>query len=189
MQQDNNDRTSSFEKSKWANHMVEILKDPQTLANFEKAVENWLKAKGTTSPTMKRAEQAYSIFRSGKAKKELLTPRTLIILGAALLYLVSPLDAIPDLVPIVGLLDDLGILSMVLAAVLPTFLEQDRELPENERKALEHEVELIEAELEEADQASPETETKAGTQVADEESNSGFATWARRFAGCFSRKK
>lgn len=183
-----NDKLDSFQKSKWTKHIVEILKDPQTLANFEKAVESWLKLKGNSSPTMQRAEKAYRIFRDGKAR-ELLTPRTIIILGAALLYLVSPLDGIPDVVPIVGLLDDLGILSMVLAAVLPAFLEQREDLSEEERKQLEHEAEVIEAQMKEADMAPPGAEATEGSQVADEESNSSFISWSRRFAGVFSNKK
>ncbi len=137
---------------------------------------------------MQRAEKAYRIFRDGKAR-ELLTPRTIIILGAALLYLVSPLDGIPDVVPIVGLLDDLGILSMVLAAVLPAFLEQREDLSEEERKQLEHEAEVIEAQMKEADMAPPGAEATEGSQVADEESNSSFISWSRRFAGVFSNKK
>jgi len=39
------------------------------------------------------------------------------IVGAALGYFIVPLDAIPDLAPFVGYADDLGAISMALAAI------------------------------------------------------------------------
>ena len=77
---------------------------------------------------------------------------------------------------------------MVLAAVLPAFLEQREDLSEEERKQLEHEAEVIEAQMKEADMAPPGAEATEGSQVADEESNSSFISWSRRFAGVFSNK-
>ena len=37
------------------------------------------------------------------------------IVTAALVYLVSPIDAVPDLIPIVGLTDDVGVLTLAFA--------------------------------------------------------------------------
>lgn len=34
---------------------------------------------------------------------------------AALLYMISPIDAVPDFIPIAGLVDDVGIIAMALA--------------------------------------------------------------------------
>lgn len=39
--------------------------------------------------------------------------KTLLLIGAAVIYFVNPLDLIPDVVPALGLTDDLGILMMV----------------------------------------------------------------------------
>ncbi len=36
----------------------------------------------------------------------------------ALIYLISPIDAIPDITPIVGLLDDVGVLSAAVAMLM-----------------------------------------------------------------------
>ncbi|MCK6600483.1 MAG: DUF1232 domain-containing protein [Bacteroidetes bacterium] len=40
------------------------------------------------------------------------------IIGAGLLYLVTPLDFIPDTIPVLGFLDDLGVLSMVASYMI-----------------------------------------------------------------------
>lgn len=51
----------------------------------------------------------------------LLDPKTPLwvkgIVGAALAYFILPLDAIPDLLPLVGLSDDAGVLAAALTAV------------------------------------------------------------------------
>jgi uncharacterized membrane protein YkvA (DUF1232 family) len=38
----------------------------------------------------------------------------IVLIVAALLYLISPLDAVPDLIPVVGWLDDETVASLVL---------------------------------------------------------------------------
>ena len=43
--------------------------------------------------------------------------RKLMLLGA-LAYVVIPFDAVPDMLPVVGWLDDLGVVSLVLTATL-----------------------------------------------------------------------
>lgn len=36
----------------------------------------------------------------------------------AVLYIVSPVDAIPDVIPVVGWLDDIGVMGMLVAALM-----------------------------------------------------------------------
>jgi uncharacterized membrane protein YkvA (DUF1232 family) len=43
--------------------------------------------------------------------------KTLVIIVAAVLYFLNPLDFIPDLIPIAGLADDFGVLLWVYSAV------------------------------------------------------------------------
>lgn len=47
---------------------------------------------------------------TSKAKK--------LIIGAGLLYFITPLDFIPDTIPVLGLLDDIGILSMIASYMI-----------------------------------------------------------------------
>jgi uncharacterized membrane protein YkvA (DUF1232 family) len=43
-------------------------------------------------------------------------PQKALSLGA-LIYLISPIDAVPDIIPVVGLLDDVGVITAAVAAV------------------------------------------------------------------------
>lgn len=107
---------TTLENSTWGAKM----KDPKVIETLEKDVLQWLNTKGKNSPAAKRAALALKIFRSGRAG-QLLTPRNIIILGASLLYTICPLDCIPDVVPVIGWMDDLGLLAMALGAIAPTF--------------------------------------------------------------------
>ena len=46
-----------------------------------------------------------------------LSIRTLASIAAALLYLLSPVDLVPDFIPGIGLLDDVAVLGLVLHAL------------------------------------------------------------------------
>ena len=64
------------------------------------------------------AKTTYSVLLLYYAYRRKETPRWAknIVLGA-LGYLIAPIDAIPDLSPIIGLTDDLGVLSFGLVAI------------------------------------------------------------------------
>lgn len=49
------------------------------------------------------------------------------VAAAALAYFILPLDAVPDVLPIIGLSDDLSVLSAALAAVSMHITEEHRE--------------------------------------------------------------
>lgn len=46
-----------------------------------------------------------------------LSARTLVSLAAALLYLVSPMDLLPDVIPGIGLIDDAAVLAWLLHGI------------------------------------------------------------------------
>ena len=44
---------------------------------------------------------------------------------AALVYLISPIDAVPDFIPILGLVDDVGVITAAFAAVVEELNDGD----------------------------------------------------------------
>ena len=55
--------------------------------------------------------------------------QTLVLVTAGLAYLVMPLDAIPDFIPVTGFIDDVAIISAIISSVardLDDFLEWER---------------------------------------------------------------
>ncbi len=61
-----------------------------------------------------KAQQAFDKLRKGNGW----TPRNIVLGILALLYIVSPFDIIPDWLPFVGWLDDIGVLSTILYFIL-----------------------------------------------------------------------
>ena len=43
--------------------------------------------------------------------------RDLLILALVMLYIISPVDAIPDVIPVIGWLDDVAVLGLGIAAI------------------------------------------------------------------------
>ena len=70
------------------------------------------------SPALKRIlkdlKDLYALFIDSIKGKYKLHPAILSIIGGGLLYFIIPLDLIPDYLPVVGLLDDLTLLSMII---------------------------------------------------------------------------
>lgn len=68
----------------------------------------WLKSKA------KQAHQAIKVYRLALADPR--TPRRgKFYIGLALVYIVSPLDLIPDWIPVIGWLDELVVVPLLLA--------------------------------------------------------------------------
>ena len=104
---------SELEKSKW----YRSVSDPEIQEGLTKTVERWLGKVGKKNPTARRAKLALEMFRQGRSG-EFLSARNILILGASLLYTISPLDAIPDVIPVIGWLDDMGVLAMDFGYIL-----------------------------------------------------------------------
>ncbi|HLH23988.1 MAG TPA: DUF1232 domain-containing protein [Chloroflexota bacterium] len=76
-----------------------------------------------THPAVVRAGGLWALFRRGRLAYRLLRDERVptmakLVLPAALLYVVSPLNLIPNLIPIVGEVDDIGILVLGVLAFI-----------------------------------------------------------------------
>lgn len=119
-----------LENSPWG----EMVKDPKSLDKVIRDAGKLIDRLGKNSPVAARAREALDLFSKSRMG-EMLTARNVLILAAALAYFVLPVDAIPDFVPVVGWLDDLGILAMAVNFILPKKAEQEGEVvdvPTNE---------------------------------------------------------
>lgn len=56
-----------------------------------------------------------SMFKDGVSGRYPISKGTLATIGGAIVYVVSPIDAIPDILPVVGWTDDVAIVGIVLA--------------------------------------------------------------------------
>jgi len=56
-----------------------------------------------------------SMFKDGVAGKYKISGTTLAYIGGAILYVVSPVDAIPDFLPIIGWTDDVAVVGFVVS--------------------------------------------------------------------------
>jgi uncharacterized membrane protein YkvA (DUF1232 family) len=101
-------KATDFLKTRWG----ELAKTVEGEEKVRKEFHKWLKKTKDTT-VVKRARQLWDYLNSGNVSK---AEKVLIV--AALLYLISPVDLVPDWIPIGGLLDDAGVATIVLDYVL-----------------------------------------------------------------------
>ena len=101
-------KATDFLKTRWG----ELAKTVEGEAKVRREFDKWLKKTKHTT-LVKRARQLWDYLNSGNVSS---TEKVLII--AALLYLNSPVDLVPDWIPVGGLLDDAGVATLVLDYVL-----------------------------------------------------------------------
>lgn len=102
-----------IENSKW----FKKLNKPELIAGLESGAELWLRKHGSKSKVGKQLHTALQMYRQSKAGN-VLTPRNVALLTFSILYVVCPLDAIADIIPVIGWMDDIGVLSLVFSAIL-----------------------------------------------------------------------
>jgi uncharacterized membrane protein YkvA (DUF1232 family) len=59
-------------------------------------------------------QELYHLFADAIQGEYRLHPTSLVVIAGGLLYFVVPVDLIPDVLPIIGLVDDLAVLSTVI---------------------------------------------------------------------------
>ncbi len=93
-----------FMNTKW----VKAASDPQAVARVLEELPIWVK-KVQNSELVARAWRLWEYLTSGKCSLA-----DVVLVVAALLYLISPIDAVPDFIPVAGWLDDAAIAGLVL---------------------------------------------------------------------------
>ena len=74
-----------------------------------------------TARLIERIQYVRRLFTALQALRDPQTPRwAKVVAVTALLYVVSPLDVVPDLAPVIGWIDDLGVAAMAVSALLST---------------------------------------------------------------------
>lgn len=102
-----------LENSRWA----EAVRNAEVMNNLTPMATDWLNKHTSHSELAQRVKNALSILTSDR-RSELLTPRNIILLASGILYVISPVDAVPDFIPFAGLADDLGVIALVLKYIL-----------------------------------------------------------------------
>ncbi len=108
-------------RSRWG----QLAQDPELRRKIPSMLRELLDRIPSGHPVVNRIRLALRLFERESAGG-LVNSRNLIILSAALLYTFWPADAIPDLLPVVGWLDDVGLLTMVLASLSAAFAKRER---------------------------------------------------------------
>jgi uncharacterized membrane protein YkvA (DUF1232 family) len=96
---------NDFGNSKWGR----AARDPEVRAKVAQQLPSCSK-KVDNRGLVEKAWRLWDYLISGRC-----SATDVVLIVAALLYLISPIDAVPDVIPVVGWLDDVAIASLVLS--------------------------------------------------------------------------
>ncbi len=100
-------------QSKWGR----MVSNPQFRGQLIDMAEAWLN-KHKDSPLAFHLIRLLEMLRPLLTSEEPLSKTKMLAIAAAVLYVISTLDAVPDFLPLIGWLDDLGVIAMVLRYVV-----------------------------------------------------------------------
>ena len=96
----------ALQKSDWYRKVA----DPQTMGILLVQAEQWLLSHPASSPVYRHLLKIVTVLQQMNRNGQLFTKRNALILAAVVLYTISPADAVPDVLPAIGMLDDLLLL-------------------------------------------------------------------------------
>lgn len=116
------DRSSSGDNdsfSKAKKQATSILQDPERLRSLIDASVKKIKDLRDNSDEMQNLQRYVNTFnrmlKAYSSKDYQKVPwKTIVLVAAGIIYFVSPLDLIPDFIPVVGYLDDLTVLVWII---------------------------------------------------------------------------
>ena len=98
--------------SKMMTRATELVSSPEKQKNFKQEVNRWISRTGNQELAAK-VKQFFGFFTSDK-----ITMVQKTIIAVVLLYVVTPIDFVPDAFPVLGWLDDLTLLSMAMNYIM-----------------------------------------------------------------------
>ena len=125
-------RDEAEETTKALNIAYGILSDPEQRRNYnrilryskDRSYEQYVNDNSFSKKTqtaswalkgiLQDVKDLYSLFRDGMRGRYKVHPVNLGIIGGGLLYFIIPSDLIPDIIPLMGLIDDAAVLTMII---------------------------------------------------------------------------
>jgi len=129
------------EISKILNQAYHILSDPERRKNYDRMLrftkgkdfgkyvnDNTFWNKIEKTPAVLRqiiesVRELYSLFNDSIKGRYKLHPVTLGIIGGGLIYFIIPTDFIPDIIPLIGFVDDLAVFTTIINSLQGELLE------------------------------------------------------------------
>ncbi|MHC5352789.1 YkvA family protein [Myroides sp. LJL115] len=102
------------DQSNKANQMFNSFKSKQV---SEKDLEKAQKKAGNLGDKVGDFMVLLNMMKDTLSGKHSLGAKEIAIIGASILYVVSPIDAIPDIIPVLGWTDDMGVVGVAVASL------------------------------------------------------------------------
>ena len=116
---------------------TKLLENPDKLEEFLQKLERKMKKIPAVGNTFSLVPAMISLVRSYAKKEYTVVPLgTIVGIVSALIYIFSPIDLIPDPIPVVGLTDDAAVLLTFLRAGAKSDIEDYKKWRENNNKSI-----------------------------------------------------
>ncbi len=110
-----------------------LAQDPEMRCKIPALLSRVLERLPSSHPVVNRIRLALQLFNQ-ESRGGLVNSRNLLILSAGLLYTFWPADAIPDIVPLLGWLDDVGVLTLVLSTLAVAMNKEQQQAAEQSKE-------------------------------------------------------